>query len=110
VNRLAPAGEDRWRLATHAHLVVYEAVDGGELLTVYDCGASQAPPRAQVVGHLVRVDAAHERTPQPTGYIVTLREPAALVRQPGDGIDHYVVRSAERSEADRRANGEPSDP
>jgi hypothetical protein len=110
VNKLAPAGEDRWRLAPHAHVVVYEAADGGELLTVYDCGASPTPPRAQVVGHLVRIDATHEWTGQPTGYIVTLREPAALVRQPGEGLDHYVVQSLEHRERDSSANGERSDP
>jgi hypothetical protein len=93
VNKLPPAGEDRWRLAPHAHVVVYEAADGGELLTFYDCGVSQAPPRAQVVGHLVRVTATHDRTSQPTGYIVSLRQPATLVRQPGAGLDHYVVRA-----------------
>lgn len=93
MNKLPSAGEDRWRLAPHARLIVYEAADGGELLTVYDCGAAQAPPRAQVVGHLVRVDAAHEREPGPTGYVVTLREDADLVRQDGEGTDHYVVRA-----------------
>lgn len=98
MNKLASAGDERWTLAPHAHVIVYEAEDGGELLTIYDCGAGQAPPRAQVVGHLVRVDATHEREHQPTGYIVKLRERAELVRQPGDGVDHYVIR--ERNEAD----------
>jgi hypothetical protein len=100
MNKLAPAGEGRWKLAPHAHIIVYEAADGGELLTIYDCGAGQAPPRAQVLGHLVRVDAAHVHEHQPTGYIVKLRERAELVRQAGEGVDHYVIRASD--EADSR--------
>lgn len=99
MNKLVPAGDGRWRLAPHAHVIVYEAEDGGELLTVYDCGAAQSPPRAQVIGHLVRVDADYEQEHQPTGYIVKLREEAELVRQAGEGVDHYVIRAAERSDA-----------
>lgn len=100
MNKLSPAGDERWTLALHAHVIVYEAEDGGELLTIYDCGAGQAPPRAQVLGHLVRVDAAHEQEHQPTGYIVKLREQAELVRQAGEGVDHYVIRAGD--EADPR--------
>lgn len=95
MNKLASAGDERWKLAPHAHVIVYEAADGGELLTIYDCGAAQAPPRAQVLGHLVRVDAAHEHEHQPTGYIVKLRERAELVRQAGAGVDHYVIRASD---------------
>ncbi|MFB6118565.1 hypothetical protein [Halosegnis sp.] len=94
MNKLAPTGDERWALAPHAHVIVYEAADGGELLTIYDCGAAQAPPRAQVVGHLVRVDAAHVQEYGPTGYVVKLRERAELVRQAGEGPDHYVIRAA----------------
>jgi hypothetical protein len=101
MNKLAPAGEGRWKLAPHAHIIVYEAADGGELLTIYDCGAGQAPPRAQVVGHLVRVDATHEQTHQPTGYIVKLRERAELVRQAGEGVDHYVIRASDGGDSRR---------
>ena len=86
---LASTGDGRWQLARHAHIVVYEADDGGQLLTVYDCGASQAPPRAKLVGHLAGVEADHERTPQPTGSIVSLREPAELLSEE----DGYVVRA-----------------
>jgi hypothetical protein len=89
MNKLASTGDERWQLARHAHIVVYEADDGGELLTIYDCGASQAPPRAKLVGRLAGVEADHERTPQLTGSIVSLREPAELVREGDD----YVVRA-----------------
>ncbi|QLG27091.1 hypothetical protein HUG10_05825 [Halorarum halophilum] len=90
--KLPSAGEDRWHLAPHAHVIVYEAEDGGELLTVYDCGAAQKPPSAQVIGNLVRVSAEHVLERGPTGYIVKLREAADLVAQ---GEDHYVVESRE---------------
>lgn len=90
MNHLPVLGDDRWRLPKHAHLVVYEAADGGELLTIYDCGVAQKPPSVRVVGNLVRVDAAHESVRQPTGYLVSMREPSALVAQDDD---HYVVRA-----------------
>jgi len=93
MNKLASTGDEQWQLAPHAHVIVYEADDGGELLTIYDCGATQAPPRAQIVGHLVRIDADYEREPQPTGYVASLREPAELVRQRGAEPDHYVIRA-----------------
>lgn len=95
VNKLAPLGDDRWRLAPHAHVIVYEAEDGGEFLTIYDCGAAQKPPSAQVIGNLVRVDAAHELQHQPTGYIVKLREDATLVQQ---DADHFVIRARDASD------------
>jgi hypothetical protein len=91
VNKLPSAGEDTWTLARHAHVVVYEALDGGELLTIYDCGAAQAPPSAQIIGHLVRTTADHELQQQPTGHIVKLREDSVL-RHQDDG--HYVIEPA----------------
>lgn len=99
MNRLAPAddgtttgeGDDRYLLPPHAHVVVYDRRER-ELLTVYDCGAAQKPPSAQLLGNLVRVDAAHERSPSPTGYVVSMREPSVLVDQ-GDG--HWVIRGRE---------------
>jgi hypothetical protein len=78
VNRLPAAGEHAWRLPRHAHLVVYEADDGGGLLTVYDCGARPSPS-ARLLGRLVGVDARHERTRTPTGAVVRMREPSTLV-------------------------------
>ncbi|WP_313695108.1 hypothetical protein [Halorarum halobium] len=86
--KLPSAGDGRWRLAPHARLIVYEADDGKELLTVYDCAAAQKPPSAQLIGNLVRVTAEHELERSPTGYLVTLREDADLVAQ---GESHYVV-------------------
>ena len=101
MNHLPRAGEDSWQLPRHAHVVVHERDDDG-LLTIYDCGAAQNPPSAQIVGRLVRVDAAHERRHQPTGYTISMREPATLERQPdrcwvirarngdGPGVDESV--------------------
>jgi hypothetical protein len=85
------AAPDAWRLARHAHVIVYEAADGGELLTIYDCGAAQVPPSAQIVGHLVRTTADHETEQQPTGHIVKLREESVLREQ---SADHYVIEPA----------------
>lgn len=93
MNRLASAGEDSWHLPRHAHVIVYETRDGGEYLTVYDCGAAQKPPSAQVIGNLVRVDADHETERQPTGYIVKMREESRLVKQ---DEEHFVIRAASR--------------
>lgn len=90
MNKLPPVNGDTWKLAPHAHVIVYEALDGGELLTIYDCGAAQAPPSAQIVGNLVRTAADHELERQPTGYIVKLREDAVLHRQDDD---HYVIEA-----------------
>jgi hypothetical protein len=79
VNHLAVAGDERWRLAPHAHVIVHETSDGNEFITIYDCGAAQKPPSAQLIGNLVRVDAEHELLDQPTGYIAKLREESVLV-------------------------------
>ncbi|PSQ17564.1 hypothetical protein BRD00_07645 [Halobacteriales archaeon QS_8_69_26] len=93
MNRLAPAEDAdpdaprRYHLPRHAHVVVYDERDR-ELITVYDCGAAQKPPSAQLLGNLVRVKADAETRHTPTGYTVSLREPAVLHRQ---GADHYVV-------------------
>jgi hypothetical protein len=61
-----------------------------QLVTIYDCGAAQKPPSAQLLGELGSVRAACETTANPTGYVVSMREPSVLVDE-GDG--HYVVRS-----------------
>ena len=89
MNHLPPVGEDRYRLPRHAHVVVYDRNER-ELVTVYDCGAAQKPPSAQLIGNLVRVDAEHELLDQPTGYIAKLREESVLVRQDDD---HWVIRA-----------------
>jgi len=86
--KLPKAGEERWRLARHARVIVYEAAAGDELVTVYDCGAAQKPPSAQFIGHVVRVRAPHELENTRTGYVVTLLEGGTLVEQ---GEDHYVI-------------------
>jgi hypothetical protein len=105
---------DRYLLPQHAHIVVYErdaateredgtgergesagASEGtddagaSQLVTVYDCGAAQKPPSAQLLGQLGSVRAACETTRNPTGYVVSMREPSVLVAE-GDG--QYVVR------------------
>jgi hypothetical protein len=90
MNKLADAGEDRWHLPQHAHLVVYEAEEGDELLTIYDCGAAQKPPSAQLIGNLLRVRADHEMDRTVTGYVVRMRERSVLERQ---GDDHFVIRT-----------------
>ena len=89
MNRLAVAGDAAWRLAPHAHVIVHETSDGNEFVTIYDCGAAQKPPSAQLIGNLVRVDADHDLLDQPTGYIAKLREESVLVRQDDD---HWIVR------------------
>jgi len=94
MNHLAAVDENHWRLPRHAHIIVHETNDGNEFLTIYDCGAAQQPPSAQLIGNLVRIDAEHEFIRQPTGYIAKLREEATLER-PDD--DHWVIR-AETSE------------
>lgn len=88
MNKLPSVGDGRWRLQRHAHIIVFDEPDDDELLTIYDCGAAQKAPSAQLRGNLVnvRTDASFEQTT--TGYTVGLREPALLVEQtPG----HYVV-------------------
>lgn len=90
MNHLRTAGERAWHLPQHAHIVVHERDAAGDgLLTIYDCGAAQKPPSAQLVGTLGRVEADHERRPQPTGYILSLHEPATLKKQPDR---HWLVR------------------
>jgi IS5 family transposase len=90
MNRLPPADGDAWHLPRHAHVVVYDQRER-ELLTIYDCGAAQKPPSAQLLGNLVRVKADGETLHTPTGYTVSLREPSLLRRQ-GEG--HYVIEPA----------------
>jgi hypothetical protein len=90
MNHLPPLGEDRYRLPRHAHVVGYGRRER-ELVTVYDCGAAQKPPSAQLIGNLVRVDADHELLDQPTGYIAKLREPSVLRRQ---DADHWIIRAS----------------
>lgn len=89
MNKLPVVDEACWRLPTHAHVIVSETSHGDQLLTIYRCGAAQAPPIAQLTGNLTRVDAAHETVPQPTGYIAKLREEATLRRVDDD---HWVIR------------------
>lgn len=98
MNRLPAAGDEGWLLPRHAHVVVFDAGDDRHLLTIYDCGAAQNPPRAQLRGHLVRVQADHVVEPTPTGYIAKLREPGRLQRQSRDP-DHYVIRPAGTTES-----------
>ena len=43
MNHLSVLGEDEWRLPPHAHVIVHEARDGDELLTIYDGGFWAAP-------------------------------------------------------------------
>ena len=93
MNHLPPRTEDTWALPRHAHVVVYEredeSTDDGPdadpdgrdadgLLTIYDCGAAQSPPSAQLLGTLEAVDVDAESTAQPDGRIVSLREEAML--------------------------------
>jgi hypothetical protein len=92
MNKLAALGDERWHLARHAHVIVHETADGNEFLTIYDCGAAQKPPRAQVIGNLVRVQAPHETLAQPTGYIVKLLDGGVLERL---DADHWVIRAAD---------------
>lgn len=89
MNHLAPADEDQWHLPSHARVIVYDQNER-ELVTIYDCGAAQKPPSAQLLGNLVRVDAEAVTEQTTTGYAVTLHERAVLEQQ---GDDHYVIRS-----------------
>ena len=89
MNRLPSAGSNAWKLPQHAHVIVGETGDGNEILTIYDCGAAQKPPSAQLVGNLVRVRVDHETVRQPTGYIAKLREPGLLERQDDA---HWLIR------------------
>ncbi|MFB6178493.1 MAG: hypothetical protein ABEI77_02065 [Halorientalis sp.] len=92
MNRLAVAGDHEWHLPQHAHVIVHDTSHGGELVTIYDCGAAQKPPSAQLIGNPVRVDAEHELVQQPTGYIAKLRERSTLEQQDDD---HWVIRAVE---------------
>ncbi|ELY89195.1 hypothetical protein C483_14640 [Natrialba hulunbeirensis JCM 10989] len=109
--------DDTWRLPQHAHIVVYEREQGAGsessvaaendsdsgsasdrvndsdtdsrgLLTIYDCGAAQQPPSAQLLGTLESVDASAVVESQPTGRIVKLREEAVLEC---DRTDRYRI-------------------
>lgn len=90
MNKLARAGECRWHLPQHAHIIVYDAERGDELITIYDYGAAQKPPSAQVIGNLVRIRAAHELNHTVTGYVVRMRVRSVLEAQ---NDDHYVIGS-----------------
>lgn len=90
MNKLPTAGSDRWALPRHAHVVVFEAEAGDELITIYDCGVAQAPPSAQFRGHLVRIRADRSVSHTPIGYRAQLREPGLLIDQ---GADHYVIEA-----------------
>lgn len=87
MNHLFQTDENQWRLPPHAHLVVYERESRG-LLTIYDCGAAQKPPSAQLLGNLESVRARAETQPNPTGRVVKLRE-AAILEQVGE--DRYRI-------------------
>ena len=89
VNHLPPTGDNRWQLPQHAHIVVHEREDGDGLLTIYDCGAAQKPPSAQLLGRLVTVDVEYRRQHHPSGYTLSLRESATLERQPEN---RWVIR------------------
>jgi hypothetical protein len=89
MNHLPEAGDRRWRLPNHAHLVVYEREESERgLLTIYDCGASQGPPKAQLLGTLEAVDVDATIEPNPTGRVVSLREAASLEEV---GEDRYRI-------------------
>jgi hypothetical protein len=94
--KLPKTGDDRWRLARHARLIVYEADAGDELVTIYDCGVAQKPPTAQFIGNLVRVRAPHDLERTKTGYVVTLKRGGTLVEQ---GEDHYVIEERDSESA-----------
>lgn len=81
MNHLPRTSDGAWHLPNHAHLVVYEREDSERgLLTIYDCGATQGPPKAQLLGTLESVDADAVVEANPTGRVVSLREAATLER------------------------------
>lgn len=88
MNKLASVGDDRWHLPQHAHVIVHEASDDAEFITIYDCGAAQKPPSARVLGNLVRIKADHELERTVTGYVVRMREEAVLEKQ---DEDHWII-------------------
>ncbi len=93
MNRLVSVSEQTWLLADHAHLIVHETNDGHAFVTIYDCGATQNPPSAQLIATAIRIDAEHEHVSQPTGYIAKLREPSVLERHDRD----WIVRPTDDS-------------
>lgn len=84
MNKLPELDNGRWQLDPHAHIVVFDEPAEDELLTIYDCGAAQKPPSAQLRGVLVNVRASARIEQTTTGYTVTLREPATFVEQTPD--------------------------
>ncbi|SDR29160.1 hypothetical protein [Natronobacterium texcoconense] len=83
MNHLPQKSDGEWKLPNHAHVVVYDREEPDDeddrgLLTIYDCGAAQKPPRAQLLGTLEEVDAPAEIESTPTGRIVKLRAEATL--------------------------------
>lgn len=90
MNHLPTVGENRYQLPRHAHVVAYEERERG-LLTIYDCGAAQKPPTAQLFGRLAIVDADAETDETPTGRVVSMREESVLER---DGEDRWVIRTS----------------
>jgi hypothetical protein len=83
-------GPDRGDDATADNTGDVSANGARGLITIYDCGAAQKPPSAQLLGELGSVRAACETTRNPTGYVVRMREPSVLVDV---GDDRYVVRA-----------------
>lgn len=77
MNHLPTAGQQAWKPPGTLTWSCTNAT-GATDWSVYDCGAAQKPPSAQLVGTLGRVDADHRRRPPATGYALTLREPARL--------------------------------
>lgn len=96
MNHLPPIEEGRWRLDYHARLVVYErgGPDGRGLLTIYDCGAAQKPPAAQLLGRLDAVEVPADVESTPTGRTVTLRDGGVLERRSPDRDVYRIVPTA----------------
>lgn len=88
MNKLPAVGTDRWQLDRHAHIVVFDEPADTDLLTIYDCGAAQKPPSAQIRGNLVNVRTEARIESTPTGYTVRLEETGVLIEQTPN---HYVV-------------------
>jgi hypothetical protein len=86
---------ERHLLPKHAHLVVYEREADGEsgenrqLVTIYDCGAVQKPPSAQLLGELYERARGLRDDGEPDRVRRQHAEPTVLVDE-GDG--QYVVR------------------
>lgn len=92
MNHLFQTDTQQWHLPNHAHIVVYDREESDRgLLTIYDCGAAQKPPRAQLLGNLEDVDARAEIDSSPTGRVVKLREEATLEEYAPDQF--RIVRS-----------------